>query len=275
VVICPHQEEPVCVRLPSLFEKSSTVDWKISQAYSDEGWHIPFRRSLDQNDLLTWEELCNLIDEIDPVDRPTKISWRLKPNGTFSTKSLYLELCRAPEVPLMKPIWKAKIPLKTKIFTWELARGRLLSNDQILARWGPSDGKCALCGEDENVEHIFFQCDLAKFMWSGVREMFNVNWNPRSRLEWFMILRTLAPKAKCLIWIYFAAQCWSLWTVRNKFIIERKFPCQPVDCVFKTILSLQLWRQLQNVKDRVLLDELISLARTFFTNTYSPPSPPA
>jgi hypothetical protein len=85
----------------------------------------------------------------------------------------------------------------------------------------------------------------------------------------------LAPKAKCQIWIYFAAQCWSLWTVRNKFTIEGKFPRQPADCVFKTILSLQLWHQLQNVKDWVLLDELISLARTFFASTYSPPSPPA
>jgi hypothetical protein len=92
-------------------------------------------------------------------------------------------------------------------------------------------------------------------------------------LEWFTILSTLAPKAKRLIWIYFAAQCWSLWTVLNKFTIEEKFPRQPADCVFKTILSLQLWRQLQNVKDRVLLDELIFLARTFFASTYSPPSP--
>jgi hypothetical protein len=105
--------------------------------------------------------------------------------------------------------------------------------------------------------------------------MFSVNWNPDSRLDWFTILSPLEPRAKCLIWIFFAAQCWSLWTVRNKFTIERKFPRQPADCVFKTILSLQLWRQLQSDKDRVLLDEMISLARTFFTSNYSPPSPPA
>jgi hypothetical protein len=90
-----------------------------------------------------------------------------------------------------------------------------------------------------------------------------------------MILSTLAPKAKRLFWIYFAAQCWSLWTVRNKFTIEGKFPRQPADCVFKTILSLQLWRQLQSAKDRSLLDELISLARAFFASAYSPPSPPS
>jgi hypothetical protein len=110
-------------------EKSSIVDWKISQAYSDEGWRIPFRRSLDQNDLLAWEELCNLVNEIDLEDSPTRIPWLLEPNGTFSTKSLYLAPCKSPVVSLTKPIWKAKIPLKTKIFTWQLARGRLPSND--------------------------------------------------------------------------------------------------------------------------------------------------
>jgi hypothetical protein len=115
------------------------------------------------------------VDEIDLEDTPTKILWCLEPAGVFSTKSLYLALCKTPEVPLTKPIWKSKIPLKTKIFTWQLACGRLPSNDQIHARGGASDGKCALCGGEENVEHIFFQCYLAKFMWSGVREMFSVN----------------------------------------------------------------------------------------------------
>jgi hypothetical protein len=85
-------EQPLCARFPSLFEKSSIVDWKISQAYSDEGWRIPFRRSLDQNDLLAWEELCSLVEEIDLEDSPTRISWLLEPNGTFLTKSLYLAL---------------------------------------------------------------------------------------------------------------------------------------------------------------------------------------
>jgi hypothetical protein len=95
------------------------ADWTISQAYSDEGWRIPFQRSLDQNDVLAWEELCNLVDEIDLPDTPTRILWQLEPKGTFSTKPLYLELCKAPVVPLTEPIWKAKIPLKTKIFTWQ------------------------------------------------------------------------------------------------------------------------------------------------------------
>jgi hypothetical protein len=73
------------------------------------------------------------------------------------------------------------IPIRS-IFTptWQLARGRLPSNDHIHAWGGPSDGKCAICGVEGDVEHIFFQCVI---MWSGDREMFSVNWYPDSRLD--------------------------------------------------------------------------------------------
>ena len=38
------------------------------------------------------------------------------------------------------------------------------SSEQLAKRNGPSDGRCALCGEWEDCDHIFFNCHLAKFM---------------------------------------------------------------------------------------------------------------
>jgi hypothetical protein len=163
------------------------------------------------------------------------------------------------------------LPLKIKIFTWQLARGRLPSNDHIHAWGGPSDGLCALCGQLENADHIFFNCILAQFLLSGVRDMFRVNWNPRSRQQWFQILDSLSAKSRCFVWIFFAAQCWTLWTTRNKFTIEKKFPRQPADCIFKITLSLQLWCPLQRPKDLVLLDEMVALSKALFARTYSAP----
>jgi hypothetical protein len=243
----------------------------MAQAYSEEGWRILFRRALDQGDLQAWSELSALVEDIELEDVPTTISWSLNPSGQFSTKSLYLSLCKAPEVPITKLIWKCQLPLKLKIFTWQLLKGRLPSSDHIHAWGGASDGKCVLCGKLEDVDHIFFQCHLAEFLWSGVRAMFRVNWNPRNRQDWIIILNSLAVKPRRLLWTFFAAQCWSLWTTRNKFTIEGKFPRQPADCIFKIILSLQLWRPIQRLKDRVLLDELVALSRSFFASSYTPP----
>jgi hypothetical protein len=265
---------PLCVRFPTLFAKSSDSDLTMAQAYSEDGWRIFFRRALDQGDSLAWAEMSELLEDIELDDVPTSISWNLTPSGQYTSKSLYLSLCKAPEVPLTKLIWNCQMPLKFKIFTWQLLKGRLPSSDHIHAWGGASDGNCALCGMPEDADHIFFQCYLAQFLWSGVREMFRVNWNPRSRLEWTNILHSLPAKPRRLLWTFFAAQCWSLWTTRNKFTIEGKFPRQPADCIFKIILSLQLWRQIQKPKDRELLDEMVALSKSFFANSYSPPSAP-
>jgi mannosylglycoprotein endo-beta-mannosidase len=128
-------EVPLCSRFPTLFAKSSDIDLTMEQAYSEEGWHVLFWRALDQGDMQAWSELCSLVEDIELDDVPTTISWRLAPSGKFSTKSLYLALCKAPEVPLTKLIWRYHLPLKIKIFTWQLIRGRLPSNGHIHA-WG-------------------------------------------------------------------------------------------------------------------------------------------
>jgi hypothetical protein len=78
-------------------------------------------------------------------------------------------------------------------------------------------------------------------------------------------------KAKKFISTFIAAQCWALWITRNKFTIEKKFPRQPTESIFKIILSLQLWHPLQRTKDMTALDELVSMTKAFFASTYSHP----
>jgi hypothetical protein len=56
----------------------------------------------------------------------------------------------------------------------------------------------------------------------------------------------------------------------NKFTIERKFPWQPANCVFKSLLNLQLWRPLQKAKDLPLLDVMEALIKNLFSSKYAP-----
>jgi hypothetical protein len=86
------------VRFPSLFRKSSETDIMLAQAYSEEGWWIPFRRNLDQDDIQAWGELSSLVEEIELEDREDRISWEWEQSGSYSSRSLYMELCRKPEV---------------------------------------------------------------------------------------------------------------------------------------------------------------------------------
>ena len=67
------------------------------------------------------------------------------------------------------------MPLKIKVFLWQMFRDRLPSSNNVAKRNGPSDGSCAICGAHEDANHIFFNCHLARFAWSAVREALGQN----------------------------------------------------------------------------------------------------
>jgi hypothetical protein len=119
------------------------------------------------------------------------------------------------------------------------------------------------------VDHIFFACHLATFAWSGIREALGVQWNPQSFQDFFLILNSLSPSFKYLIWMLFAAQSWALWNIRNKISIEHKLPSQPADSFFKTSLFLQLWRPLLRNKLNTKMDCLVDMLRSLYLQTHN------
>ena len=161
-------------------------------------------------------------------------------------------------MPGAKLLWKATMPLKIKIFMWQLQRNRLPSREQLLKRHGPSNGLCEVCRCLESVDHIFFSCVIAKLAWVGWREMFGVQWNPTSLAECLAIFMQLPGKNRRCFWILLAAQCWALWQIRNKFSIEGIFPNNPANCFFKTLIILQQWQPLFKPKDKEQLEEFVS-----------------
>jgi hypothetical protein len=163
-----------------------------------------------------------------------------------------------------KDVWKAACPLKVRILIWQLARDRLPSNAQIKRRHGNSDGNCALCHVPEDAAHIFFNCPLAQFAWSCCRELLQVDWNPSSFADLFAIFQRFTGVSKRFLWMLFAAQSWALWTTRNKFSIEAKFPKHPANVVFKTTIFLQLWRPLAKEKVHSMLDEAVAKLKDIY-----------
>jgi hypothetical protein len=124
-------------------------------------------------------------------DSEDSVSWNLEPSGVFSTKSLYLRMIQGASVVHAKDVWMSPCPLKVCILIWQLARNRLPSNGQIKRHHGNSDGNCVPCHRVEDEDHIFFNCPLAQFAWSSIRQLLNVNWNPSSFANLFSSFRGL------------------------------------------------------------------------------------
>jgi hypothetical protein len=68
-------------------------------------------------------------------------------------------------VPHNSYLWKIKIPLKIKIFLWLLYRETILTKDNLVKRNWHGNEMCSFCNNYETIQHLFFNCELAKFIW--------------------------------------------------------------------------------------------------------------
>ena len=119
-----------------------------------------------------------------------------------------------------------------------------------IAKWnGPATGPCALCGNTENTNHVFFLCPLARFTWSIVREAAGVLWDPRSSTDLVGLLDSVQGQLKRVMWTSIGALLWSLWLTHNKHTIEGILPSHPANIIYKCSILMQQWSPLAKRKN--------------------------
>ncbi|KAM0914791.1 hypothetical protein ACQ4PT_011271 [Festuca glaucescens] len=113
----------------------------------------------------------------------------------------------------------------------------------------------------ESLDHLLFICPVAVFVWSVNREA--VGWPdvPSSVLDLISLGKLSQNNKFALIWTGAAAVMWSLWTIRNKLILEAKILKHPADAVFRVIFFLQLWRPLWEEEMGKFFEEMIQECR--------------
>jgi hypothetical protein len=74
------------------------------------------------------------------MEEADKISWALEPSGGYSVSSMYNKLSQGLEAHF-RDIWAAKVPLKIRIFSWQLVLNRFLTIPQLVARNDPGNGR--------------------------------------------------------------------------------------------------------------------------------------
>nr|XP_051197209.1 uncharacterized protein LOC127310588 [Lolium perenne] len=159
---------PLRARFPRLFsccdQPFITVDAARDRGGAPGAWRIRFRRQFSLAETVEWDNLCREIQELPTDDQHDVVSWSLEPSGMFSAKSVYYGLTQGASVSHFRDVWRARVPPKIKVFLWQLIRGKLPSSEQVAKRRAPSNGRCSLCGEVEDCNHIFFTCHMAGFM---------------------------------------------------------------------------------------------------------------
>jgi hypothetical protein len=168
------EDKPLKLKYPSLYNIVRRKDATVAQVLSTTPLNVSFRRSLTDNYLLAWYHLVSKVVSISLSNDKDVFVWNLQKSGNFSVRSLYTSIIQCGVVPSKCKLWKIKAPLKIKIFLWYLWKGVMLTKDNLAKRNWQGSLKCCFCSVIETIQHLFFDCHFARFIWNTVHITFGI-----------------------------------------------------------------------------------------------------
>ena len=118
-----------------MYSMSRFPNTKVADNWVEDEWQVEFKRSLTPtkyDDLLT---LLSLLQSCHLTPLDDAIDWALEKNKSYSIKSLYSCLTdRGVRIRSSDSVWNVKVPLKIKVFLWQI------DNNRLLTALSPSEG---------------------------------------------------------------------------------------------------------------------------------------
>jgi hypothetical protein len=250
------------VSFPNLFDICNQKEWSIFKTLNNENVNLTFKRSFDAVHSQEWLALSNLLEGTVLANLPDSIKWCLDKKGIYTTKSLYNEIFFPGfENRWMMCIWTAMIPLKIKIFLWQVCNDKIQSAEQLKRRNWEGPIECKMCGQVESTKHIFVGCVLAKYGWSLLRDIFDWSNTPNSLEELSCKLVEGNERENANFAYIFGCLAWSLWLLRNDLIFSNLVAPSPDVCILRAISFMQRWRILSREQAQLWIGSVIHKLR--------------
>jgi hypothetical protein len=210
----------VTARIPARRKNKRTV----AEAMRENRWMLDIPVGLSDEGCFQCVKLWLALAEVQCNEAvQDKFTWKGSASGKYTARETYDMLCHGRVYSsLAEPIWKAKAPLRCKIFGWLASRYRLWTSDRR-ARHGLQDEPdvCYTCLlEEDNVDHILAQCVFARQVWHGGLLAVNLHMvEPQqdSKLEdWWIAARDFVRREDRRRFDAFVLlTAWMLWKQRN------------------------------------------------------------
>jgi hypothetical protein len=215
---------------PVLYEWCKSKNMNVNQ-FLYRGGQIDFERWLPPFLFEQWIDIVNKAFNFSFKNEEDGISWKWGGNGQYTTKSVYDHLTKDDNGKDFQHIWKAKIPYKIKNFAWLMENNAVLTKDNMIRRKWKGNPKCLFCDQNENLEHLFFQCSIARCVWGIVGTCLGATNIPGSIEQYKEWIQNLLPTGKNVHQFGFSAIYWAIWKCRNKVVFEKKLIKHPAEIV--------------------------------------------
>nr|GEU79749.1 RNA-directed DNA polymerase, eukaryota [Tanacetum cinerariifolium] len=222
-------ELPLYAKFPWLFAleliKDVSVAFKINSSIESS-----FRRKVRSGcEHMQLTELLTLLEPISLSTSNDRWYCDLVGDGIFKVKEIrsYIDDLLLPKAEPTR--WIKAIPIKINIFAWRARRDCLPTRTNLIKRGITIDSTlCPICGvSEEDVQHTFFRCDLAKNISRRICRWWEIEscgWSSfQEWADWFSSIR-VSSKLKAILEGVFYVAWWYFWSFRNRSIFDDKAP---------------------------------------------------
>jgi hypothetical protein len=126
-------DSPLKDKFPRLFDICNETGTTVEQVAS-HNWHLSYRRWLNEELQCQHRKLKDVLVSFAVNNEKDRPKWSWENSGIFSVKSTYAHLCRNERGAHYNLIWKAKLPLKIKIWLWLIEHNAILTKDNLAKR---------------------------------------------------------------------------------------------------------------------------------------------
>jgi hypothetical protein len=129
--MCGHKV-PMKVSYHELFRVCEDPNALVVDLVEEGVWGINFRRKLNEGQWTQWREQEERMPRVSLSMEEDTIVWALEKGGVYTVKSLYRHLSFGGVVSRrIRDLCATKIPLKIKIFPWQMFYDKLQTSEQL------------------------------------------------------------------------------------------------------------------------------------------------
>jgi hypothetical protein len=128
---------------------------------------------LTGDNLQSWYDSVSKIAHVRLNEREDVFRWGLHQNGIFNVHIMYNGMTTS-SIWHNRLLWKLKLPPKIKTFLWYLNKGVTLTKDNLVRINWTGSTSCAFYNREETIQHLFFECHYAKFLWRALHVPFSI-----------------------------------------------------------------------------------------------------
>jgi len=113
---------------------------------------------------------------------------------------------------------------------------------------------CFFCSADENIEHLFFTCPVAKVIWGVVGTSIGANNIPSTLGQYKNWIRRWLPGGNRIYTFGLSAICWAIWKRRNEACFDSKPLKNPTEIITYACALMSFWSGLygQEMQGKIL-----------------------